>query len=71
MLEVLLILLAVGSSCGLIGSILVVRNQAMLADALSHSVLLGIVLGFFVSHSLDSPCSCLGRQFWSTDSSSD
>lgn len=60
MLEVSLILLAVGSSCGLIGSVLVVRNQAMLADALSHSVLLGIVLGFFVSHSLDSPLLLFG-----------
>ncbi|MGQ7380580.1 metal ABC transporter permease [Streptococcus suis] len=60
MLEVLLILLAVGSSCCLIGSVLVVRNQAMLADALSHSVLLGIVLGFFVSHSLDSPLLLFG-----------
>lgn len=60
MLEVLLILLAVGSSCGLIGSVLVVRNQAMLADALSHSVLLGIVLGFFVSQSLDSPLLLFG-----------
>lgn len=60
MLEVLLILLAVGSSCGLIGSVLVVRNQAMLADALSHSVLLGIVLGFFVSHSLVSPLLLFG-----------
>ncbi|HFI0563357.1 TPA: metal ABC transporter permease [Streptococcus suis] len=60
MLEVLLILLAVGSSCGLIGSVLVVRNQAMLADALSHSVLLGIVLSFFVSHSLDSPLLLFG-----------
>ncbi|MGS4787860.1 metal ABC transporter permease [Streptococcus sp. P25B114] len=60
MLEVLLILLAVGSSCGLIGSVLVVRNQAMLADALSHSVLLGIVLGFFVSHNLDSPLLLFG-----------
>lgn len=60
MLEVLLILLSVGSSCGLIGSVLVVRNQAMLADALSHSVLLGIVLGFFVSHNLDSPLLLFG-----------
>ncbi|HEM3703017.1 TPA: metal ABC transporter permease [Streptococcus suis] len=60
MLEVFLILLAVGSSCGLIGSVLVVRNQAMLADALSHSVLLGIVLGFFVSQNLDSPLLLFG-----------
>ncbi|HFI0245397.1 TPA: metal ABC transporter permease [Streptococcus suis] len=63
-LEVFLILLAVGSSCGLIGSVLVVRNQAMLADALSHSVLLGIVLGFFVSHSLDSPLLLFGAAFF-------
>lgn len=58
--EVLFILLAVASSCGLIGSVLVVRNQSLLADALSHSVLLGIVLGFFISHSLDSPLLMLG-----------
>ncbi|MGV3089027.1 metal ABC transporter permease [Streptococcus suis] len=64
MLEVLLILLSVGSSCGLIGSVLVVRNQAMLADALSHSVLLGIVLGFFVSHNLDSPLLLFGAAFF-------
>ncbi|HFU4218517.1 TPA: metal ABC transporter permease [Streptococcus suis] len=64
MLEVFLILLAVGSSCGLIGSVLVVRNQAMLADALSHSVLLGIVLGFFVSQNLDSPLLLLGAAFF-------
>lgn len=60
MFEVLLILLAVASSCGLIGSVLVVRNQSMMADALSHSVLLGIVLGFFISHSLESPLLIIG-----------
>ncbi|WP_193438426.1 metal ABC transporter permease, partial [Streptococcus suis] len=42
MFEVLLILMVIASSCGLLGSILVVKNQSMLADALSHSVLLGI-----------------------------
>lgn len=64
MLEVLLILLVIASSCGLLGSILVVKNQSMLADALSHSVLLGIVLGFFISHSLDSPFLVLGASLF-------
>lgn len=60
MLEVFWILLTAASSCGLLGSILVVRNQGMLADALSHSVLLGIVLGFFISQSLESPLLVIG-----------
>lgn len=60
MSEVLLILLLMGLSCGLLGSLLVLRNQSMLADALAHSVLLGIVLGFFVARSLDSPILVLG-----------
>lgn len=55
MSEVWLILLLVAWSCGLMGSILVLRDESMLADALSHSVLLGIVLGFFISQSLESP----------------
>lgn len=64
MLEVLLILLVIASSCGLLGSVLVVKNQSMLADALSHSVLLGIVLGFFISHSLDSPLLIFGASLF-------
>ena len=64
MFEVFLILCLVAFSCSLMGSILVLRNQSMLADALSHSVLLGIVLGFFVSHSLDSPLLMMGASLF-------
>lgn len=64
MFEVFLILFVIASSCGLLGSILVVKNQSMIADALSHSVLLGIVLGFFVSHSLDSPLLVVGASLF-------
>lgn len=60
MLEVLAILIGVALSTSLLGNLLVLKNQAMLADALSHSVLLGIVLGFFMSQSLDSPLLVLG-----------
>lgn len=60
MLEVLLVLVLVSISCSLIGSVLVLQHQSLLADALSHSVLLGIVLGFFVSGNLDSPLLMMG-----------
>jgi manganese/zinc/iron transport system permease protein len=43
----------VGISCGVIGSFLILRKMAMLADAISHTVLLGIVMAFLISHSLN------------------
>ncbi|WP_143961083.1 metal ABC transporter permease [Litoribacter populi] len=36
-------------SCGLLGSFLILRNMAMIGDAISHAVLPGIVLAFFFS----------------------
>ncbi|NEW66602.1 metal ABC transporter permease [Carnobacteriaceae bacterium zg-84] len=60
MLDTLLILYLTALACGSLGTILVVRNESMIADALSHSVLLGIVLGFFISNSLDSPLLIIG-----------
>lgn len=60
MFEIFIILLLTAFSCGSIGTLLVLRNQTMLADALSHSVLLGIVVGFFISNDLRSPLLLLG-----------
>lgn len=60
MFEVWLVLVLVSMACSLIGSVLVLQERAMLADALSHSVLLGIVLGYFVSQDLHSPLLVLG-----------
>ena len=45
----------VGASCGLIGAFLVLRRLALLGDAISHSVLLGIVVVFWLTHSRCSP----------------
>lgn len=55
MFEILIILILTAISCGIIGSLLVIKDEAMITDALSHSVLLGIVLGFFISDNLNSP----------------
>ncbi|KGX87313.1 metal ABC transporter permease [Pontibacillus litoralis] len=50
---ILLIGSLVGITCGVTGAILVLRKMAMIADAISHTVLLGIVLAFFVTQSLN------------------
>lgn len=39
----------VAGACGFIGSFLVLRRMALLGDAISHSVLLGIVLAFLIT----------------------
>ena len=42
-------------ACGLPGSFLVLRRMSLAGDAISHSVLPGIVVGFLIAGSLDSP----------------
>lgn len=39
----------VAGACGFIGSFLILRRLALLGDAISHSVLLGIVLAFLIT----------------------
>jgi manganese/zinc/iron transport system permease protein len=48
---VLLIACLVGISCSLVGVFLVLRRMSMLGDAISHSVLFGIVAGFLLTGS--------------------
>jgi manganese/zinc/iron transport system permease protein len=47
-------------ACALPGVFLVLRRHAMTSDAISHSVLLGIVLAFFLVESLSSPLLLVG-----------
>jgi manganese/zinc/iron transport system permease protein len=47
-------------NCSLIGSYLVLRKVAMMADAITHSVLPGIVLAFLCTGSKSSPVMLLG-----------
>lgn len=42
----------VGVACGLVGVFLILRKMAMMADAISHTVLLGIVVAYLITHSL-------------------
>jgi len=41
----------VAASCALVGVFLILRRQALMGDAISHSVLLGIVLAYLISGS--------------------
>ncbi len=50
----------VGASGALLGSFLVLRGNAMLTDAISHSIVLGIVLAWLVTRQLDGPLPLLG-----------
>lgn len=59
-LEIQLIAVVVAAACALPGAFLVLRGMAMMSDAISHTVLLGIVLSFLVVRDLDSPLLILG-----------
>ena len=53
--EILLLAVLVSVSCALPGTFLVLRQMSLMSDAISHSVLLGIVIGFFITGRIDSP----------------
>jgi manganese/zinc/iron transport system permease protein len=53
--EIQLIAMVVAVACALPGVFLVLRRMALMSDAISHSILLGIVLAFFVTENLASP----------------
>lgn len=49
MIESLYILIITSLACAVLGVFLVLRRLSMVSDAISHSVLLGIVIGYFVT----------------------
>ena len=54
-IEIQLIAALVAVSCAIPGVFLVLRKMALISDAISHSILPGIVLGFFITQDLNSP----------------
>ncbi len=53
--EIQLIAVLVAVACALPGVFLVLRKMSMMSDAITHTILLGIVLAFFLTHDLASP----------------
>ncbi|WP_452601551.1 metal ABC transporter permease [Pontimicrobium sp. MEBiC06410] len=54
-IEIQLIASLVAIACAIPGTFLVLRKMAMISDAISHSILPGIVIGFFITQNLNSP----------------
>jgi manganese/zinc/iron transport system permease protein len=54
-IEIQLIAALVAIACAIPGVFLVLRKMALISDAISHSILPGIVLGFFITQNLNSP----------------
>ncbi|MBM9538624.1 metal ABC transporter permease [Desulfobulbus alkaliphilus] len=59
-IEIQLIGIVTAVACALPGVFLVLRQVAMMSDAISHTVLLGIVIAFFIAGSLESPLLIVG-----------
>ncbi|MGG4470577.1 metal ABC transporter permease [Paenibacillus alvei] len=57
---IILIGALVGGSCSILGCFLVLRKMSMIGDAISHSVLPGIVIAFLISGTRDSLFMMLG-----------
>lgn len=55
MVEIQLIAAVTAAACAIPGVFLVLRKMALISDAISHSILPGIVIGFFITHDLASP----------------
>jgi manganese/zinc/iron transport system permease protein len=54
-IEIQLIAIVVAVACAIPGVFLVLRKMALISDAISHSILPGIVIGFFITQDLNSP----------------
>jgi len=57
---ILLTAALVGLSCGLVGTLLILRRMAMMADAISHTVLIGIVAAYLLTRQLSGPHMVVG-----------
>lgn len=58
--EIVAVGAVVAAACALPGAFLVLRRLSLMSDAITHTVLLGIVLAFFVVEDLSSPLLMLG-----------
>ena len=63
--EISLIAALISAACALPGAFLVFRHMSMMTDAITHSILLGIVLAFFQTHNLSSPWLIVGATLMS------
>lgn len=59
-IEIIMIAVLISVACSLCGSFLVLRKMSMMADSITHTILLGIVLAFLCTYDLHSPFLIIG-----------
>lgn len=59
-IEIQIIAVIVAVACSIPGVFLVLRKMAMMSDAITHTILLGIILGFFIVQDVNSPFLIIG-----------
>ena len=64
MTDSLFVLIATAVACSIVGVFVMLRNLAMICDAISHSILLGIVLAYFITKDLHSPFLIVGASIF-------
>lgn len=60
LVQIILVAVVVSVACSIPGIFLVLRGTSMISDAITHTVLLGIVLSYFVVNDLNSPFLMIG-----------
>ncbi|HBH95779.1 MAG TPA: metal ABC transporter permease [Ruminococcaceae bacterium] len=59
-IEIQIIAVLTAASCAIPGVFLVLRKMSMVSDSITHTILLGIVLAFFIVNDLSSPFLLIG-----------
>ena len=59
-LEILIAVSLVSAACSILGPFLILRKMSMMIDSITHTILLGIVIGFFITKDLTSPVLIIG-----------
>ncbi len=59
-MEIQIIAVVIAVACSIPGCLLVIKQMAMLADSITHTILLGIVLGYFITRDINSPLLIIG-----------
>ncbi|MCZ7409454.1 metal ABC transporter permease [Parvimonas micra] len=59
-LEILIAVSLVSAACSLLGPFLILRKMSMMIDSITHTILLGIVIAFFITKDLTSPLLIVG-----------
>lgn len=59
-LEILFAVSLVSMACSILGPFLILRKMSMMIDSITHTILLGIVIGVFITRDLTSPLLIVG-----------